>query len=260
MIKNKLLIRCIFLASIVAVLGSAYALAKQTGLLSPVANKRLAETDPWKILQHLHQYYDRDSVICQTYNIRLFSEKDPSVFLEQYECTYYTGKGQVYSRLGAAETYCNKDMLINADLDSKVVSILPSQPDLLRTGMPALKEMKKKATAMQGQLSIIEENGADVLLYKNDLDPDVKSYRVYYDPFSWAINSVKMEVWKEDAFLQEKPEPLIMEIQFSPLKTLSDFPEKFGRSRFLQLKNDTLALRDEYLDFELVNQLNLSVK
>jgi hypothetical protein len=260
MIKNRILIRLIFLTATVAVLGTAFALAKQSGLLDGGQNIPPAITDPWKILEQIHRYYDRDSAFGQTYDITLYNDKEPGNILEQYDCVFYSGKDQVYSRLGTDETYCNKDLLIRADLTNKVVELMDAQPELITSKLPALKELKKRADDLKGRLTIIEENGKQVLAFKNEFDTEIKSYRVYFDPYTWAITSVKIEVWKEEAYRQEEPESLTMKISFGPLKTLDLFPEEFGRSRFLQLKSDTLTLQPDYMDFEFINQHGLPRK
>lgn len=257
MTKRRILIRSFFLAATVAVLGTAYALAKQSGLLNNAEKNQPSITDPWKILQQIHLYYERNPVFGQTYDIRLYSEKEPGVILEQYNCVYYSGNGKVYSSLGPGETYCDKDMLISADLENKVIDLAPLQPELLALNLPALKELKKLVGEMKGQLNVIEENGKQVLTFKTEFDTEIKSYRVSFNPVTWAITTVKIEIWKEGAFLQKDPEILTMDIGFGALKTLDNFPEQFGRNRFLRFNSDTISLQPDYLDFELINQLNL---
>jgi hypothetical protein len=258
--KNKLLLRIIFLVGAIAVLGTAYGLAWQSGILHAGTNKVPAETDPWKLLQRMHRYYQRDSVIEQSCKIRLYDEKAPGTTLEQYDCIYYGGKDEVYTRLGSGETWCSKELTVITDLDNKIIQLMPGQPELISMNMPALKQLQKMVSEAKGQLSLVEEQGKQVLTYHSEFDTDVKKYRIYFDPVTGAMTTMKMEVWKDDAFMQEQPGSLTIEIKFGPLKTLARFPENYGRNRFLQPGRDTLSLQPDYINFELVNQLQIPTK
>jgi hypothetical protein len=65
-----------------------------------------------------------------------------------------------------------------------------------------------------------------------------------------------MEIWKDDAYLQENPRPMLMELDFSPIYKLDRFPVEFGKSRFIKNIGNSVELQNEYEGFEWIDNPN----
>lgn len=254
MTKNKWMTRVIFFVGISVILGSIYTWAKEAR--TGGQEGKTISIDPWKVLQEINRYYQTDQVIKQACEIKLHSQNNPTVILEQYDCLYLISNEQVYSRIGPVETYGDKEIMVTADKENMLISLMPPDPAMLENNMPAMKQLQKLVREVKGELTIVEEAGKEVLSFRSELNPEIKSYRIYYDPKTWRIEKIRMEVWEQDAYMQESPRPLVMDISFSPMNKLDQFPEEFGKARFIRHVTDSVLLQSGYAEYEWINDPN----
>ena len=87
--------------------------------------------------------------------------------------------------------------------------IVPGEGDALQSGLP-FERFMHDTSGFKINASISEKNQERVLTIVSELNPEIKSSMIYYDPVTYRIKKAEIEWWK-DAVIEKKSQKQIKE-------------------------------------------------
>ena len=132
--------------------------------------------------------------------IRLYDRENKDALKEQTPFSYSKKGMQVYSQLGYMETFVDDSIVVQLDTVNKYIIVSKTDMSQVQAssqpGLPFEKFMQD-TSAFKVEVTVAEKNKQRTLTIKSELNPEIKSSIIYYDPVSYKILKAEIEWWKE---------------------------------------------------------------
>lgn len=201
-------------------------------------------------------YLDKDSAFNISGKIRLYDEENNNAFKEETNFHYIKTGQQYYYELGYLQMAFDGHLFVQIDSLVKSVSV-SKVPDsiLLKTaqsGLP-LESLMNDTSANKMNVTVSETNKLRTLKLSTELNPDIKSFSITYDPLSYKILSAQIEWWKKESPVNESESDKMvwltkMDYTYAPLHNFS--VESFV-NKVLKVEKDNIVLSDLYKDYQI---------
>jgi hypothetical protein len=132
--------------------------------------------------------------------IKLYDRENKDVLKEKTPFSYSKKGTQLYSQLGYMQSFISDSLVVQLDTMNKYIVVsktgIGSASQSVQTGLPFEKFMQDTST-FKIDVTITEKNKERVLIIKSDLNPEIRSSAIYYDPVTYKIRKAEIEWWKE---------------------------------------------------------------
>jgi hypothetical protein len=167
-----------------------------------IVNKTTADLpDAKEELKKLYTVYSNpDSAMHIEGTIRLFDRENEDAFKEEAKFSYSRKGKQLFSELGPIQSVMADSIIVQLDTANKYILVskidgaaeLPAQA----AGLPFEKFMQD-TSAFKIEAAVSEKGKERALTIKSELNPEIKSSTLYYDPATYRISHAEIEWWKE---------------------------------------------------------------
>lgn len=188
--------------------------------------------------------------------IKLYDHENKDALKEQTPFSYLKKGMQLYSQLGYLQTFISDSLVLQFDTVNKYITVskvdLRSVQPAGQTGLPFEKFMQD-SSSFEIEATVMEKNKERALTIKSDLNTDIKSSVIYYDPLTYKIRKAEIEWWKEAMVYgtedrDKKTWLTVMEYNFPALPGIS-VTEKI--KKIIVLKNGTAEATTTYKDYKV---------
>jgi hypothetical protein len=151
-------------------------------------------------LRKLYALYSRqDTQLHIDGVIRLYDKEEKDALKETTPFSYHRTGRQLHSHLGYLFYFMDDSLMVQLDTMNRVITvsrITQDQQPAIQTGLPFERFMHDSST-FKITATVEEERGARKLTLTNDLDPNVKSSVIYYDPSNYVVKRAEIAWWKQ---------------------------------------------------------------
>jgi hypothetical protein len=151
-------------------------------------------------LRKLYALYSRqDTQLHIDGVIRLYDKEEKDALKETTPFSYHRSGRQSYSHLGYLFYFMDDSLMVQLDTMSRVITvskISQQEQPTMQTGLPFERFMHDSST-FRITATVEEEGALRKMTLTNDLDPNVKSSVIYYDPSTYVVKKAEIAWWKQ---------------------------------------------------------------
>jgi len=214
--------------------------------------------DPKEELRKLYAQYNKpDSFMNLSGTIRAFDMENNNSIKEETSFEFVrTGDG-TYSRLHYLQNFQTADVMVQLDTVNHFVSVsdrIDVSP--VETRLFPFESMLSDTASFRLMVEVTTSKGQYILNIQNEMIPEIKTCRLFYDPRTYVIQSAEIEWWK-DAIRDESTSNdrcWLTRIEYNNLAGSSvNIREKVNG---ILLTSDTsVQLRPQYNNYKLYSRL-----
>lgn len=147
-----------------------------------------------KLVDH---YFNKDSIISLSGYIHLFDAAAPGIEKEKAGFSFYKKGLKFYSQLSYQKTWCDGSLIVLLDsFNRKLIVSKVTDTNLLKQAVLPFDKLFSDTAAFQITATVSEKNNLRQLQIKSDLNPQVNSYSIVYDPTTYDIKYSEITWWK----------------------------------------------------------------
>jgi uncharacterized protein YneF (UPF0154 family) len=249
--KKKLIVALIIVFSGLALWAIAFVTKNQT--------KKEIANDPFingkEELKNIYrQYMNMDSGLQVSGTIQLYDEEKKNLLVET--TTFETSRmgRNSYNRLSYQQTFMNDSLMVQLDSVNKSIVVSRVNNEAIvpvnQSTFP-FEQFMSDTASFQISVSVLKDGNDRILTLVNDLTPEIKSTRIYYDPATYSIKHVEMELWKNA--IREKGEEnkcWLSKINYDHT-SIGAINGKESIERIIKMNGAKIELTEAYKDYEL---------
>jgi hypothetical protein len=210
----------------------------------------LLETDPWEEMKKLAERYSGSNLYVSG-NLKLYNY-ETSKFIEEQKFTYSRHGEIIQSRLGDIESITDGHYAVSIDNMDKI--ILVSNADQNASKLFDIEKLKILMAEDGATAKIFGTSSQRILTVENIHYEDIVNYKIYYDPSTYRISKVVLEMSTELDLLDEVEDKKGSE---------PDVVQETGQQEIDTTRNDLamLPMKTDYvLEMNYVAENNHSVQ
>ena len=181
------------------VLSGLFAIANNNKWLTP-GNAKDELPDAKEELRKLYTIYSKqDTSFNINGMIRLYDKENKDVLKEQTTFSYSKKGKDVFNQIGYLQTFFDNSLVVQLDTVNKSIAVSKIEEGVqipVQSGLPFEKLMDDTST-FKISATVSEKNKERALTVISELNPEIKSSVIYYDPGTYKIKKVEIEWWKE---------------------------------------------------------------
>jgi hypothetical protein len=185
--------------ALLLVLSGLFAIANSNKWLTP-DNAKNELPDAKEELQKLYTIYNKqDTSFNINGMIRLYDKENKDVLKEQTSFSYSKKGKNVFNQIGYLRTFFDDSLVVQLDTVNKYIAvskIVEGRRVPVQSGLPFEKFMEDTST-FKISATVSEKNKERALTIISELNPEIKSSVIYYDPVTYKIKKAEIEWWKE---------------------------------------------------------------
>ena len=222
----------------------------------PADEKKLPDAKE-ELMKIVALYTKEDSIISMHGTIKLLDEEKNYALTETSFFDYQRNGNEVYSRLGPLFTYITDSLFVQVDTADKYITAGIKNNMQVPAGIGthnsviAVLEKLMNDSSYSIQLSITESGGERILHIENEMQPEIKSSRIVYNPYSYSIIRTETEWWKNGYNTgNDEKKCWYTEARFDASKKPPvDIEDEL--KKIIQVHHGELAVAPAYLKYEL---------
>jgi len=185
--------------AVLLVLSGVFAIANNNHWLTPDHNKNELP-DAKEELRKLYAIYNKqDTSLTINGIIRLYDRENKDALKEQTPFSYSKKGKRVFNQLGYLQTFFEDSLIVQLDTVNKYIAvskITEGVQESVQNGLPFERFMQDTST-FKITATVSEKNKERALTVISELNPEIKSSVIYYDPVTYKIKKAEIEWWKE---------------------------------------------------------------
>ncbi|HET9056046.1 MAG TPA: hypothetical protein VFN30_04275 [Chitinophagaceae bacterium] len=163
--------------------------------------KKLPLPDAKQELKKIYTLYSNaDSSITMEGIIRFYDKEKNDALKEQTGFYFTRNKKNFYSRLDYLQTYCADSLLIQLDTINKFIVVSKINIEVEEghsQNILPFERFMQDTSSFKITATIKEENDERIITIQSELNPEIKSTSLYYDPVTYKIKRAEVEWWKD---------------------------------------------------------------
>lgn len=150
------------------------------------------------------KYRFKDTAVSMTGTIAAFDMESDGKKVEEVSFEYLQNGKEFYSRLHYTQSFFLDSNFIEVDTVNEIISVnkIENQDNII-PGPNLFESMLADTTGHGLIIDVLEENGRRVLKIRNELTPEIRECRLYYDPKTYVISMSEIEWWKNPGMIEE---------------------------------------------------------
>ena len=160
----------------------------------------------------------------------------------------------IYSRLSYLQTYIGDSITLQLDTVHQTVIVGQNNGELFQgmdQKMLPFEQFMKDTGNFRIDVQVKQEGKERVLLIHNDLTPEIKSSKIFYDPATYTLKRADIEWWKGTHFEKEDENKCwISRIAYNGKENVQRSIEDMIRE-IVVLKGNQVTLTERYKNYRL---------
>jgi hypothetical protein len=188
-----------------------------------------------------------------TGTIRLLDKEQNDKLTEETSFEYVSSSLAYYSRLDYVQTFSDGQLAVQLDTVNKYVMVSPVEAQQMQAAGNAMfpfEQFLSDTSQFKVHLTAGEREGWRWLRINSELNPEIKTCMIIYDPLSYEVKEVEVEWWKEPVLEEEIDEKKcwLSKIEYRYHATSSlNIRERIGR--ILKVNKDKIELTERYKEY-----------
>jgi hypothetical protein len=181
------------------VIGSLAIAGNYSGWFDDAGGADNNQPDAKEEYRRLYDRYTRtDSIMAMKGSITLYDGENPSAVKEQANFEYAKRGAEFYSHLSSLQTYCDGKLVLQLDTINKVIALSPANVESM-TGDQNTSSLNMffSDTAFRFTGSVSGNDHERTLTCRHERAPDIRLFRIIYDPVSYQLRKAEIEWWKD---------------------------------------------------------------
>jgi hypothetical protein len=149
--------------------------------------------------RRLYERYTRtDSIMNLRGVITLYDGENPTTVKEQSNFEYAKQGKQFYSQLSSLQTFCDGKLVLQLDTVNKIIALSPMNSEDIPAdqSQSSLNMFFSDTAAFRFSGGVSGNNQERTLTCRHELIPDIRLFRLIYDPVSYQLRKAEIEWWK----------------------------------------------------------------
>lgn len=159
----------------------------------------LTNDDPWTEMNKIAERYLNNNLLSLSGNIKLYDYESSKLIEEQKFSYSKSAKFWLYT-LGSIETAANDKYTVAVDHSENVVAV--SKTRNLSASIQAfdIEKLKKLLSDNEASARVLQNGNQKILVVNNIIYEDIANYKIYYDPDTYRVSKIIMEMSTTDDF------------------------------------------------------------
>lgn len=216
-----------------------------------------AQSDARRQAESIFSAYQSSASLSFKAVIKMYPAGKPQKLIDQVNADYVLQRDKYYCKMGNVEIMHNAGESLVVDHDEKIV--------LVGGAHPGQQQSKKEEAAFDLQsllfrmqldsvrYTVVQKGLHKELSITGMADTRIKKYRIVYDPATFLVIHLYIEMLPEDASYGS--EPIVVDINYYQYDKKPRPDTFFTSGKFVDLKGKNTRLKPAYTSYQLVNQL-----
>ncbi|WP_423736511.1 hypothetical protein [Chitinophaga caseinilytica] len=216
-----------------------------------------AQSDAQRQAESIFQAYQSSPALSFKAVIKMYPAGKPQQLIDQVNADYVLQRDKYYCKMGNVEIVHNSESSLVVDHDDKIVLVGGSHPAQRKSKQEeAAFDLQSLLFRMQldsVKYTVVQKGAQKELSITGMADPRVRKYRILYDPATFLVKQLQIEMLPEDQTFGK--DPLVVDINYYQYNKTPKPDSFFASGKFVDLKGKSTRLKPAYNAYQLVNQL-----